>query len=132
MRGRRGSEPCVRFLVHAALVPSLVLLAGCVGSPRHAAAEPAASSLMTRSEFIFETAPFPSCHASTIAETEGGLIAAWFGGTEGKDPDVGIWVSRHDGTKWSAPVELAKGLQDDGTKRYPCWNPVLFQAREGP
>ena len=32
-------------------------------------------------EFIYETAPFPSCHASTIAQTRSGLAAAWFGGT---------------------------------------------------
>ena len=33
---------------------------------------------MVKSEFIFESAPFPSCHASTIAETKSGLVAAWF------------------------------------------------------
>ena len=32
------------------------------------------------SEFIFESAPFASCHASTIAQTQEGLVAAWFGG----------------------------------------------------
>ena len=47
------------------------------------------------SEFIYETAPFAQCHATTIAETPGGLVAAWFGGTRESDPDVGIWVSRH-------------------------------------
>jgi hypothetical protein len=46
-----------------------------------------------KSEFIYETAPFPQCHASTIAESKGGLVAAWFGGTREKNPDVGIWVS---------------------------------------
>src|SRR3989442_8932225 len=59
-----------------------------------------------KSEFIFETAPFPSCHASTIAETPSGLVAAWFGGTAEKNQDVGIWLSRHDGKSWSAPVEV--------------------------
>ena len=58
-------------------------------------------------EFIYESAPFPECHASTIAETTNGqLIAAWFGGTEEKDPDVGIWVSRRVEGKWTEPVDL--------------------------
>jgi len=82
-------------------------------------------------EFIYETAPFPSCHASTIAETDHGLVAAWFGGRAEKAPDVGIWISRRvDGT-WTAPVEVANGVQPDGT-RQPCWNPVLFQTAKGP
>jgi predicted neuraminidase len=83
------------------------------------------------SEFVFERAPFPSAHASTIVETRGGLVAAWFGGTRERDPDVGIWVSRHDAGTWTAPIEVANGVQPDG-KRYPCWNPVLFQAARGP
>ncbi|MBM3891052.1 MAG: hypothetical protein FJ388_18215, partial [Verrucomicrobia bacterium] len=81
-----------------------------------------------RSEFIYETAPFPSCHASTIVETRGGgLVAAWFGGTREGDKDVGVWLARHEDGKWTAPVEVANGVQPDGT-RYPCWNPVLFQV----
>ena len=51
-----------------------------------------AISIVSR-EFIYETAPFPSAHASTIVETNDGLVAAWFGGTAEKNPDVGIWVS---------------------------------------
>jgi predicted neuraminidase len=87
--------------------------------------------MIVASEFIYERAPFPSAHASTIVETRGGLVAAWFGGTREKHPDVGIWVSRHDGSRWSAPVEVADGVQPAGT-RYPCWNPVLYQPRKGP
>src|SRR5678816_2883420 len=82
-------------------------------------------------EFIYETAPFPSCHASTIAETSSGLIAAWFGGTAEKNPDVGIWISHRTGSKWSPPTEVANGIQPDG-KRHPCWNPVLFHPKDGP
>jgi predicted neuraminidase len=82
-------------------------------------------------EFVFEQAPFASCHASTIAETPGGLVAAWFGGTREGADDVGIWVARRTADGWSAPVEVATGRQEGGT-RYPCWNPVLFQARGGP
>ena len=89
------------------------------------------------SEFIYESAPFPSCHASTIAENaSGNLVAAWFGGTDEKDPDVGIWVSSKLNAKWSAPVEVANGIQfmnSEGVAvRHPCWNPVLFQAAKGP
>jgi predicted neuraminidase len=78
------------------------------------------------SEFLFETAPFASVHASTIVETREGLVAAWFGGTREGAADVGIWLSRHLRGEWTRPVEVATGTQPDGT-RYPCWNPVLFE-----
>ncbi len=86
---------------------------------------------LLKTEFIYETAPFPSCHASTIVETKSGLVAAWFGGTRERDPDVGIWLSRHDGKAWSAPVEVANGVRPDGKPRLPTWNPVLFQPAGG-
>ena len=88
-------------------------------------------ALVMRSEFIFERAPFPSSHASTIVETRDGLVSAWFGGTRERDPDVGIWVSRRGASGWTPPVEVANGVQADGT-RQPCWNPVLFQPSSGP
>ena len=78
------------------------------------------------SKFIFEKAPFASCHAMTLVETKSGLVAAWFAGTREGAPDVCIWSSRQVDGKWSEPVEVAKGLQADGTS-LPCWNPVLFQ-----
>ncbi len=89
------------------------------------------AALITSATFIYETAPFPSAHASTIVETPIGMAAAWFGGTEERDPDVGIWFSRLTASGWSTPVEVANGVQADGT-RYPTWNPVLFQAPDGP
>jgi predicted neuraminidase len=88
------------------------------------------STAVNKSEFIFEKAPFAQCHASTIAEASGGLAAAWFGGTSEGRPDVGIWLSRHDGRAWSAPVEVANGTQSDG-RRFPCWNPVLQPTGTG-
>ena len=86
-----------------------------------------------RSEFIFlsEYVSFPICHASTIEETENGLIAAWFAGTSEKDPDLGIWVSRFVNGNWTSPVEVVNGVQNK-RKRYPTWNPVLFQPEQGP
>ena len=83
--------------------------------------------------FIYDQAPFDSCHASTIVETEGGdLLAAWFGGSEEGAPDVTIWMSRNGGSGWSTPIEVANGLDERKGTRYPCWNPVLFQPSGGP
>jgi len=84
-----------------------------------------------KSEFIYETAPTPECHASTIAETKVGLVTARFGGTHERNPDVGIWVSRLQDGKWTTPVEVANGVESP-TKRHPTWNPVLFQPKTGP
>src|SRR5438552_746516 len=77
--------------------------------------------------FIFDKAPFPSCHASTVVEAPAGrLMAAWFGGRDEGARDVQIWSAKFDGPKWSAPevVGSAPG--------YPCWNPVLFKPKDGP
>ena len=104
-----------------------ILIAGGILLPLElAAAEPG----VVKTEFVYETAPFPQCHASTIEETRGGLVAAWFGGTREKHPDVGIWFARQRGGKWTTPVEVANGKRGD--KRYPCWNPVLFHPKTGP
>lgn len=96
----------------------------------NAQSSPWKSGILT-DEFIFEKASFPSSHASTIAATPKGLVAAWFGGTKEGNPDVGIKVSRHENGAWTAPVEVANGIQPNGD-RHPCWNPVLYQVPEGP
>lgn len=87
--------------------------------------------VVVKSEFIYEKAAFPSCHASTIVATKAGLVAAWFGGTDEGHKDVGIWLSRHDGHEWSEPVEVATGVINE-KERHPTWNPVLFQPKAGP
>ena len=112
----------------------LLLLCGCAARPEpvKAVASSAPQPGLVKSEFIFETAPFKSSHASTIVETTEGLLAAWFGGPHERHPEVVIWTARHDGGKWSAPMQVADGIQEDGRTRYPCWNPVLFQPKAGP
>ena len=87
----------------------------------------------TQSELIFslDNRPTPECHASTLVETGSGILAAWFGGSHEKNKDVGIWISHLVDGKWSLPVEVANGIQDESL-RYPCWNPVLFQPADGP
>jgi len=82
-----------------------------------AAARPA----IVFSEFIFTSAPFRHCHASTLVELPGGtILAAWFAGEREGDPGVAIWGARRTAIGWTAPFQLARepGL--------PSWNPVLF------
>ncbi len=88
---------------------------------------------LLESELIYalDNKPTPECHASTIEEINGGFIAAWFGGKHEKNDDVGIWVSRNINHKWTYPVEVVNGVQNDNLQ-YPCWNPVLFQPKQGP
>lgn len=77
--------------------------------------------------YVFETPqPFLQCHASTVLHIgDGKFLVAWFGGTQEKHDDVGIWLSKGRSGKWSAPVEIAK-IREDAH-----WNPVLFQGDDG-
>lgn len=81
------------------------------------------------SGFIYETAPFPSCHASTLLETSDGVMAAWFGGTYERHPDVSIYTSHRKNGTWSIPVLVADGIENE-TFRNPTWNPVLHRKND--
>ena len=84
-----------------------------------------ATGTEVHSEFIFESAPFAQCHASTIVETaEGEFLAAWFGGEREGAKDVAIWMARCSKGKWSEPRVVAR---DAGVA---AWNPVLFRGRD--
>ncbi|HOG29631.1 MAG TPA: exo-alpha-sialidase [Vicinamibacterales bacterium] len=101
-------------------------LAAALAGAAIAAAGPDRHPALRAVEVLNDGAPYPQCHASTIAETAPGrLVAAWFGGTEEKAPDVGIWVTRFESGAWTVPVEVATGVQPGGL-RHPTWNPVLF------
>jgi predicted neuraminidase len=95
-----------------------------------------ADTAVLKSEFIYDSGPYPSVHATTIVETQAGLVAAWFGGSHEKHPDVGIWVSRFADGKWTQSEEVANGIQhtlaDGRFVRHPTWNPVLSQPKGGP
>lgn len=109
----------------------LLLLSARAAAHLGAATVPGTAGIVSAG-FIFEQAPYPSCHAATIAETStGDLVAAWFGGTAERNPDVGIWFTRREDGRWLEAVEVATGIQPDGT-RLPTWNPVLFQVPGGP
>lgn len=119
-----------RFFAAGSVAPGLarVAIATLAAAAAAGAQAPPRHPAIVASEVLNESAPYPQCHASTIAETAPGrLVAAWFGGTREKAPDVGIWVTRLDAGRWTEPVEVANGVQADGT-RHPTWNPVLFAA----
>lgn len=117
------------------LVLTLILIAfSCKGQERTLPEVlPIDHHAVVSEEFIYELedALTPECHASTVEASGDAIIAAWFGGTEEKNMDVGIWVSRKSDTSWSTPIEVVNGVQEDGT-RHPCWNPVLFKPKGQP
>jgi predicted neuraminidase len=85
----------------------------------------AALSAASNPEFIFEQAPFKSCHASTIVETKPGVfLAAWFGGDAEGKPNVAIWGSRRENGRWSEPFEMVREPE------IATYNPVLFYSKD--
>ncbi|WP_308990983.1 exo-alpha-sialidase [Mariniflexile litorale] len=116
------------------ILTGVVLLGSCkqpVEAKKIAIEEKTWREGIVTDEFIYREASYPSCHAATIAEMKNGdLIAAWFGGTNERDPDVGIWVSMRKNDTWTEGVEVVNGVQND-TLRYPTWNPVLYQIPDG-
>lgn len=77
------------------------------------------SRLFVKDQFLYESAPFPQCHASTIVETkDGDLVAAYFGGEYERHPGVCIWVSRKPkgSDVWSAPILAGDGVFMPGTE----------------
>ncbi|PYQ72853.1 MAG: sialidase [Acidobacteria bacterium] len=128
MRRFAGRIPCKTV---SRRLPALLVLVPVLGAASwEQAKDPASASAIVESEFVFQTAPFASAHASTLVETSDGLVAAWFGGSREGAADVGIWLSRRVKGGWTRPVEVASGVEPDGT-RHPCWNPVLFEMATG-
>jgi predicted neuraminidase len=77
-------------------------------------------------EFVADTMPTPSCHATTIVELNSGdLLSAWFGGTREGAPDVGIWMARRTSSGWQTPHQAVK--EPD----IAMYNPVLFHNGAG-
>lgn len=89
------------------------------------------SASIVDSGFIYQKEPYPSCHASTIVETPEGYVAAWFGGTYEKYPDVCIYSARFVDGKWTTPEKVADGVEPKYLTKNPCWNPVLFRLDNG-
>lgn len=86
----------------------------------------ASTDIKAAGDFVFSSAPFRECHASTVVEAgEGRILVAFFAGTEEGSSDVAIWLSEGGSGPWSPPRMIAR---DEGA---PCWNPVLFKGAGG-
>src|SRR4051812_23242018 len=79
------------------VVASWVIVPLAVGNAAIAGDDLSTQPGLVSQEFVFTQAPFRSCHASTLAETKAGLVAAWFGGSAEGHDDVGIWFASSDG-----------------------------------
>ncbi|WP_031529346.1 sialidase family protein [Dyadobacter crusticola] len=113
--------------IKTALLFGTILLTSCNSNKTNSADGAAADTLASEKEFVFgDNRPFAQCHASTLVRLNNGeFLIAWFGGTEEKNPDVGIWLSKGRPGKWSTPVEVAK-IREDAH-----WNPVLQKTADG-
>ena len=95
-----------------------------VGSGRHhfACDIPTADPAIVKDEFLYDHTYFPEAHASTIVETkQGDLVAAYFGGTKERNPDVCIWVSikKKGQQEWCTPILAADGVLSLSDPRAP-------------
>src|SRR5690349_742860 len=70
------------------------------------------------SELVYplDRKPTAQCHASTLVELSTGILAAWFGGSHERNPDVGIWSSLLKNGVWSQPVQVVSGFQNDSVR----------------
>ncbi|MAP95848.1 MAG: sialidase [Ponticaulis sp.] len=112
------------------IAPLVLVLVGCATSSDGQLAAQDATPIVEKG-FIYDEAPYPEAHASTIVQLSDGRIAAsWFGGTKERNPDVSIWYVVQESGIWGEPVMVATGEQPDGS-RLPTWNPVLYQVPDG-
>lgn len=105
---------------------AMTVLVSC-NSKNNSSDQKEVDSVTVQKDFVFgDDRPFAQCHASTLVRLpDGNFLVAWFGGTEEKNPDVGIWLSKGQPGHWSAPMEVAK-IREDAH-----WNPVLQRTADG-
>lgn len=124
-----------RSLIPTALLLTS-LLAGLLLPGTFPTAQAAASGLdqpgIIRSEDVADPLPTPYNHSSTVIDTKDGLLVAWAGGLQSRATDVSIYTARWSHGAWTRPDVVADGIQPGTYRRYPAWNPVLFQPKDGP
>jgi predicted neuraminidase len=99
---------------------------GVPKTTRAAAPSPIEISTVHHEHIFGPDKRFSQCHASTLVGlSKEKFLFAWFGGTEEKNDDVGIWITSGKPGNWEKPSLVAKIRND------PHWNPVLFKVPGG-
>lgn len=87
------------------------------------------------SGYVTEDSPTESVHSGTLTELpDGGVLAAWFGGSREGARDVAIYASRWNGSDWSTPHVLLDRMTAERELRVSLrklGNPVLFTGTDG-
>ncbi|MEU4678950.1 sialidase family protein [Micromonospora sp. NPDC023737] len=78
---------------------------------------------MIEKHFVVRDVP-GQCHGSTLCETTGSFVAAWFQGDHEGAPNSQIWLTTRAGADWTPPRVVSGDLA-------PCWNPVLHRQESG-
>jgi len=117
----------IRIRLVGVIAGGIALMVSCSGKKNESAQNTVADSTKVVKEYVFgDDRPFAQCHASTLVRLDDGqFLVAWFGGTEEKNPDVGIWMSKGQPGNWGKPTEVAK-IREDAH-----WNPVLQKTSDG-
>lgn len=74
-----------------------------------------------------DASPYKVCRTPTLLETPKGLIVVFTARAGEQTGGFSLWFSRFERDEWTSPVKLVDGLPKDGTTRFDCATPTLFQ-----
>ena len=126
-------------LVLAAALVLVLLRAGATRPSRFVAEEYAQASAdiqtpLFQQGFVFRQGPTLAAHSGSLVElSDGGLLAAWFGGSREGAADVAIYGARWNGGRWSEPFVLTdrpRSQRELGRALRKLGNPVLARDTE--
>lgn len=85
---------------------------------RTKASTPAGPRVLAREHAVGDDRPFAQCHAPTlVADPDGRVLAAWFGGTREGHDDVAIWAAERSATPGTGAAKATAGAKvTAGTK----------------
>ncbi|MCS1408269.1 MAG: hypothetical protein M2R45_01442 [Verrucomicrobia subdivision 3 bacterium] len=117
---RLGS--CLSGLILLGTILMMPLALGVALAPLH----------LVRSEFPSDAGTTAFNYSPSLAQTAGGLILVWVGGSGVDSPDASVYLTRLGGDTWSQPTKVASVVHPRTLVQTPCQRPVLFKPTNGP